>query len=120
HFNIPTFGSKALTERLLRRRIQGDTKTDDPAGLWKSLNWITVPQVRRMVSADASLSIALERRTLASMLERAVGNVEFAKRRSAWMLTAIKMLRAMRLLRFAPLVPATCQPVMDVRLTKLH
>jgi SAM-dependent methyltransferase len=120
HFNIPTFGSKALTERLLRRRIQRDTKTDDAAGLWKSLNWITVPQVRRMVSADASLAIAFERRTLASMLERAVGNVEFAKRRSAWMVTAIKMLRATRLLRFAPLVPATCQPVMDVRLTKLH
>jgi hypothetical protein len=26
HFNIPTFGSKRLTERLLRRRIQGHTK----------------------------------------------------------------------------------------------
>ena len=120
HFNIPTFGSKALTERLLRRRIQSDTGTDDPIGVWRSLNWITVPQVRRMAAADASLSIAFQRRTLASILERAVGDVEFAKRRAPWMVTAIKVLRATRLLRFASLVPATCQPVMDVRLTKVH
>ena len=120
HFNIPTFGSKALTERLLRRRIQADTRTDDPIGLWKSLNWITVPQVRRMAAADASLAIAFQRRTLASMIERAVGDVEFAKRRAPWMVTAIKVLRATRLLRFASLVPATCQPLMDVRLTKLY
>ena len=120
HFNIPTFGSKALTERLLRRRIQASTTTGDPIGVWRSLNWITVPQVRRMVAADASLAVAFQRRTLASMLERAVGDIEFAKRRAPWMVTAIKVLRATRLLRFAALVPATCQPLMDVRLTKLH
>jgi SAM-dependent methyltransferase len=120
HFNIPTFGSKALTERLLRRHIQTNTKMDDPIGVWKSLNWITVPQVRRMAAADASLAIAFQRRTLASMLERAVGDAEFVKRRAPWMISAIKVLRATRLLRFASLIPASCQPLMDVRLTKLH
>ena len=43
HFNIPTIGGKALTARLMRRRIEGSPNVDDPAGLWKSLNWITVP-----------------------------------------------------------------------------
>ncbi len=120
HFNIPTLGSKALTERLLRRRIEGNTRMDDPAGVWKSLNWITVPQVRRIAAADASLAIAFHSRTLAWMIERVVGDVEFAKRRAAWMVAAIKVLSTSRLLRFASLVPATCQPLMDVRLTKLH
>ena len=120
HFNIPTFGSKALTERFMRRRIQASKRMDDPIGVWRSLNWITVPQVRRMAAADASLGIAFQRRTLAPMIERAVSDVEFAKRRSAWMLTAVKVLSATRLLRFASLVPATFQPLMDVRLTKLH
>jgi SAM-dependent methyltransferase len=119
HFNIPTFGSKALTERLLRRRIRANTTTGDPIGVWKSLNWITVPQVRRM-AADASLGISFQRRTLVSMIERAVGDVEFSKRRARWMVNAIKTLRATRLLRLASLVPASCQPLMDVRLTKLH
>jgi SAM-dependent methyltransferase len=119
HFNIPTFGSKRLTERLLRRRIQADKRASDPIGLWRSLNWITVPQVRRMAAADPSLAITFQRHTLASMVERAVDDVEFAKRRAPWMVTVIEALRATRLLRLASLVPATFQPLMDVRLTKL-
>lgn len=120
HFNMPTLGSKALTERLLGRRIRSNTEVRDPIGLWKSLNWITVPQVRRIAAANASLAIAFQRRTLASMLERAVGDVEFAKRRAPWMVTAIRVLRRARLLRLAALVPVTCQPIMDARLTRLH
>ena len=120
HFNIPTVGSKRLTERVFRRRIQGDTKARDPMGLWKSLNWITVPQVKRMAAADASLEVAFQRGTLASMIERTVDDVEFAKRRAPWMVAAIRMLKATRLLSLASLIPATCQPLMDVRLTKLH
>ena len=118
HFNIPTFGSKGLTERLLRRRIEGNTKARDPIGLWKSLNWITVPQVKRMAAADASLELAFQRGTLASMIERTVEDVEFAKRRAPWMVPAIRMLKATRLLSLASLIPAACQPLMDVRLTK--
>jgi SAM-dependent methyltransferase len=120
HFNIPTVGSKRLTERVFRRRIKDDTKVRDPVGLWNSLNWITVPQVRRMAAADVTLAVAFQRGTLASMIERTVDDVEFAKRRAPWMVKAIKALRATRLLRFASLIPATCQPLMDVRLTKLH
>lgn len=120
HFNIPTFGSKSLTERLLRRRIQARTGMDDPMGVWKSLNWINVRRVKRMAAADASLRIAFQRRTLASMLERAVEDVEFAKRRAPWMVIAVKALKAARLLRVASMIPETCQPVMDVRLTKRY
>ncbi len=118
HFNIPTFGSNALTERLLRRRIEGNTTMDDPAGVWKSLIWITVPQVKRMARADESLAISFRTSTLAWMIERVVSDAEFSKRRAAWMVAAVSALSAFRLLRFASLVPATCQPLMDVRLTK--
>jgi len=120
HFNIPTFGSKALTGRLLRRRIEGSTTVRDPMGLWQSLNWITVPQVKRMTARDASLTVHFQTRTLASMVERSVDDAEFAKRRAPWMVAAVKMLKATRVLRFASLIPATCQPLMDVRLTKRH
>ena len=52
-------------------------------------------------------------------IERTVDDVEFAKRRAPWMISAIKMLKATRLLGLASLIPANCQPLMDVRLTKL-
>lgn len=120
HFNIPTFGSKALTEKLLRQRILGNKRAGDPAGLWKSLNWITVPKVRSIAATDSTLNLAFEKRTLATMVARAVDDVEFAKRRSRWVVTMIRTMNAMGLLRMASLVPVICQPLMDVRLTKVH
>ena len=120
HFNMPTLGSKRLTERLWGHRIYSSTNVNDPTGLWNSLNWITVPQVRRIAAADPSLSVAFERRTFGRMVERAIGDPVFARRRAPWMVTAAKVLRSTRLLRLATLVPATCQPLMDVRLTRLH
>jgi SAM-dependent methyltransferase len=116
HFNMPTFGSKALTHRLMRNRIEGNTM-DDPTGVWRSLNWITVPQVRRMVAKNPSLAISFRRDTLVSMLERAGGDVEFARRRASWMVAVVAAVHRLGLLRLAALVPATLQPIMDVRLT---
>jgi SAM-dependent methyltransferase len=118
HFNIPTVGSKALTWRLLRSRIEGNAGMDDPAGVWNSLNWITVPQVTRMARLDESLAADFRTSTLEWMLERAISDAEFAKRRAGWMVAVIRALRTLHLLRLASLVPAICQPIMDARLTK--
>lgn len=118
HFNIPTFGSKALTRWLMGSRIGENPGMDDPAGVWRSLNWITVPQVRRIAAADASLLVGFGRTTVVWMLERAVTDVAFARRRPAWMVAILRALGRARLLRLAALIPARFQPVMDVRLTK--
>lgn len=118
HFNIPTVGGKALTGRLMRKRIEGSSRVDDPAGLWKSLNWITVRDVRRMARADGSLRLHFRTSTLTWMLERALSDEEFAKRRAGWMVSAIRMAGKLGLLRLASILPAMFQPVMDVRLTK--
>lgn len=118
HFNIPTFGSKALTWRLMRRRIEEHAGMDDPVNAWRSLNWITVPQVRRMAANDESLLVSFCTQTMAWMLERAVSDAGFARRRSAWIVIAVSALRRLRLLRFVALVPPMFQPIMDVRLTK--
>jgi SAM-dependent methyltransferase len=120
HFNIPTVGSKGLTWRLLRGRIEDNAGMDDPVGVWNSLNWITVPQVKRMAGTDQSLVADFRTSTLAWMLERAMNDAEFARRRAGWMVSAVRMLRALHMFRLASLVPAVCQPIMDARLTKRH
>jgi SAM-dependent methyltransferase len=120
HFNIPTAGSKSLTKRLMGRRIAGNSSIPDPAGVWESLNWITVPKVRRIARADNSLSVSFRTSTLAWMLERAVSDAEFANRRARWMVAALRMLGTSPLRRLAALIPAVCQPIMDARLTKRH
>jgi len=118
HFNIPTFGSKALTWRLMRRRIEGEATVDDPTGLWQSLNWITVPQVRRYARSAGLLHPSFRRSTLTWMLERALSDPQFARRRARWMMSAIGAARMLGVLRLASAVPAVLQPIMDVSLTR--
>ena len=119
HFNMPTFGSKGLTETTATSRIQGNTKTSDPRA---SGSRSTGSRSRRSGEwqGEESLDVRLRQGTLASMIERAVDDVEFAKRRAPWMVTAVKALKSAGLLRFASLIPTTFQPLMDVRLTRPH
>jgi SAM-dependent methyltransferase len=118
HFNIPTLFTKGLTWRLMRHRIEGNTRVDDPKGLWRSLNWITVPKVARFAAKDATLSLQFHRATLVWMLERALKDKEFAGRRAKWMITGIRTAVTLRLHHLAAYIPAMLQPIIDVRLTK--
>jgi SAM-dependent methyltransferase len=118
HFNIPTLFTKGLTRRLMRSRIEGSTRTDDPEGVWRSLNWITVTKVARFAAKDATLTLRFHRTTLVWMLERALTDEEFAGRRAKWMVAAIRKAVALGLHHLAGYVPAMLQPIMDVRLTK--
>lgn len=118
HFNIPTFFGKRLTGMLLRERIERDFRVGDPVGLWKSINWITVPQVHRIVRSVGTIDARFHRETLSWMLRRSLSDREFAQRRAGWMVSATRVLDALGLLRLSSLVPATLQPIMDVRLTR--
>lgn len=118
HFNIPTFFTKELTCRVMRHRIEGNTGMDDPKGVWRSLNWITVPKVKRFAAKDATLTLSFHRAMLVWMLERALTDKEFAGRRAQWMVAAIRSAVKLRVHHLAGYVPATLQPIMDVRLTK--
>jgi SAM-dependent methyltransferase len=70
HFNIPTLFSKSLTEKLFRRRIYANTRVGDAAGVWKSLNWITVPKVVRAVRNLSGVSVSFDRSMLEAVLLR--------------------------------------------------
>ena len=102
----------------MRHRIEGNTRIDDPKGLWRSLNWITVPKVKRFVARDATLTLHYHRATLVWMLERVLKDREFAGRRAKWVVTGIRTAVALRLHHLAGYIPAMLQPIMDVRLTK--
>lgn len=117
HFGIPTFGSKRLTEKLCHKRIHAHAMAD-AVGVWNSLNWITVPKVRRFAAADASLLLTFRRDTLVWMLERTLKDKAFAARRAGWMVALIRIAVTLNIHRIAGLVPAVMQPIMDARLTK--
>lgn len=119
HFNIPTLFYKTWTERVFSRRISTHPALDDPAGLWRSLNWITVTQVRRTVRLDPALRVRFQRSLLVRMLARAASDAQFSARRSTWLVALLRGLHFLQLHRLAAFIPATLQPVMDCRITRI-
>lgn len=117
HFGIPIFISKRLTEKFCRKKIYSHAMPD-AAGVWKSLNWITVPKVRRFAALDDGVVLSFQRATLVWMLERVVNDKGFAARRARWMVMLIRGAVALNLHRLAGLIPPVMQPIMDVRLTR--
>jgi SAM-dependent methyltransferase len=113
HFNIPHLFSKSLTERLFRRQIYGNTRVGDAAGVWKSLNWITVPKVVRAVRNLSGVSVSFERSMLETVLLRAVCDGEFAARRSPFVRSLAKGAVGLGLHRLGRWIPPFIQPVMD-------
>lgn len=113
HFNIPTFFSKRLTERLLHKKIYGHPTMPDPAGVWKSLNWITVTGVRGMAKRMPDLKFNFSTTFFVATLERIASDPSFAKRRSPMVCKMILLLVKFRLHHLFRFMPAQIQPVMD-------
>ena len=119
HFNIPTLFSKKLTEKIFRNRIYREGSLPDPSGTWRSLNWITVPQIRKIASQLPELKLEFNRLLLVSTLERIGSDKEFALRRSAWMRMFLLGLVKLRMHRLAGFMPVAAQPIIDCTLTRI-
>jgi cyclopropane fatty-acyl-phospholipid synthase-like methyltransferase len=118
HFNMPTLFSKSLTERWLGKHIFGNQHLDDPVGTWRSLNWITVGQIARIVGRHANLRVRFRRDLLTSTLERVVRDPQFAARRSAVMRIGIATLVRTGLHRLPAALPASMLPIIDCEIEK--
>jgi 2-polyprenyl-3-methyl-5-hydroxy-6-metoxy-1,4-benzoquinol methylase len=117
HFNIPTLFSKRLTEKVLGPKIFGSIMPD-PSGTWRSLNWITVLQVRKIAKRLPGLRVIFNRQFLVSTLERIAFDRNFASRRSAGVCKFLSLLVRLRLHKLLRFMPAILQPIMDCKLQK--
>jgi 2-polyprenyl-3-methyl-5-hydroxy-6-metoxy-1,4-benzoquinol methylase len=61
HFNIPVVGSKATTGRLFQRRISWVEDTYGVHGLWNSLNFVRLSQIKRhLLGSELKLRVRHE------------------------------------------------------------
>ena len=118
HFNIPTFFSKKITEKILKNKIFRESGLPDPSGTWKSLNWITVWQIAKIVNRLPEFKVVFNRQFLVKTLERIDSDKEFASRRSGWMRALILGALKLRVHRLAGFIPVALQPVIDCALTR--
>ncbi|RJQ68732.1 MAG: methyltransferase domain-containing protein [Desulfobacteraceae bacterium] len=118
HFNMPTLFSKTVTEKVFGEKIYNSSVVTDPSGVWKSLNWINVPQIKKIVNHLPGLSVNFNRMFLVSTMERVRSDVGFASRRSMWVRLVIDVLISLRLHYLAGFLPASLQPIIDCTLTR--
>jgi SAM-dependent methyltransferase len=120
HFNIPTLFSKRLTGNVFRKLIVQSGLIVDPVNLWRSLNWITVPDVVRAARGISDISMRFNRNMIGDILVRAIGDKEFAARRSWWMLKLANAMVSLGLHKIMVHFPPHMQPVIDCTIKKRH
>lgn len=119
HFNILALPSKALTGKLMRRWIDHSSRVYDPEGMWASLNWITVPKVRRAVRAIPYARLLFHGEILSDAFERVVHDDRFAARRSLWIRSLVTLAVAFGMHRLLAKLPASVMPVMDCSVERI-
>jgi len=118
HFNILTLGSKRLTGLLFGPWIFKSKKVADPEGTWGSLNWITVPQVRRVCREDLRCDPWFDSDMLYQFVIRVLSDEDFQRRRGALMCRAFGLLERLKLTALLRRVPVSWQPAMNCVVTR--
>ncbi len=119
HFEMPTFFSKSLTRFFLGAQILRSAKVPDPAGLWASLNWITVATVRRGASDIGDITVHFDRSAFRVALERAVYDKEFSARRANWIRVLARALVHLRIHRMTEHLPPQFHPLIDCTIARV-
>lgn len=118
HFNIPTFFNKKITEKMLKNKIFNDIRFPDPRGVWASLNWISVSQVKRAASVTDGLAISFNENILSNTFKRAISDDKFSARRSAFVVKLAKIMALMSVDGLLKYIPASLSPIIDCTITK--
>ena len=82
HFRIPIVFTPGLTRRIFARSIERLEAESNAKGLWNSLNFITVPQMRLHCRAHG-LKLVFDTAVMSRMLDRLDTDPEFARRQAA-------------------------------------
>ena len=118
HFKLPILWNKRVTGAVFRHRIERFERERDYGGLYRSLNFVKLRQVRRAARATA-LDLAVDTGIVCEMIDRLDTNPAFRERQKALALPA-------RLLRRTGLLGALLKlravqdvlPYMQITLTR--
>lgn len=118
HFNLPTLASKKLTEQLMGSHIFNSKRIDAPEETWKSLNWITVSQVRKICRHQLSLNPVFDKKVFLRFVQRSLDDSQFKSRRGSFICFVITIINTLKLNKLFLLIPATFQPIMACCVTR--
>jgi len=118
HFGLPIIATKSLTRRVFAKQIAQFELERDYGGLYDSLNFVKLRQVRPVVRAHG-LGLVVQTDIIREMVDRLDTDPAFAKRQKA-LSGAARLLKRTGLLRAALRMPLlqNVLPYMKLELTK--
>ena len=117
HFNVPTLVNKRLTDLLIRRTAIKHSKAIDPEGLWSSLNWISIPHIKRWAKNTENVSVEFSNRALEMYAARSRSDAIFIERHK-FISKAFSALYPLMLIVIRNM-PISLSPFIDVKIVKL-
>jgi len=104
HFKLPVVVNKRITGALFRKRIARFERENDNTGLYRSLNFVRLAQVRKAARA-VGLDLVVDPGIIHEMIERLDTDPAFRQRQKvlalpAWILTRTRLLNPLLTVRF--------------------
>jgi 2-polyprenyl-3-methyl-5-hydroxy-6-metoxy-1,4-benzoquinol methylase len=118
HFNIATLFNKKLTEFVFNDKIYNNQKLEDPAGVWESLNWISVCKINKVVKSIDKATIFFNTKIISDIILRTTTDSVFASRRSKWMIEIAEFTVKFKLNKLFDYLPASLIPIIDCTITR--
>jgi 2-polyprenyl-3-methyl-5-hydroxy-6-metoxy-1,4-benzoquinol methylase len=118
HFGIPTFFTKNITWRIMRRSIERSSRIADHKGLWASLNWITTARVDRICRRYLHIKPVFDAAIFRSYVDRMLNDPTFQARHSPAIRRVLRAMQILKLSALIRLIPVHFLPVMDCRITR--
>lgn len=87
HFKLPVFWNKRITGAFFRGRIDRFERTNDNVGLYRSLNFVRLSQVRR-AARDRGLNVQVDTGVIREMIDRLDMDPAFRERQKPLVLPA--------------------------------
>lgn len=115
HFSLPIIFTKDVTRRLFSSRIARFEEEQNCAGLWESINMISLRDVMRY-AREADLDVSLDSGVMRRMFERFFSDAELS-RRHGLIRTAIGVARRTGVDRAISAMPPLFHPYVSYRLT---
>jgi 2-polyprenyl-3-methyl-5-hydroxy-6-metoxy-1,4-benzoquinol methylase len=118
HFNIPIIVSKKVTFFIFRKKIQS-AFSDNPLGVWNSLNWISVRTIKALFSGRPGFKLSFGTDMLRDIVERSMQDGPFASRRTRLSLWVLRLMSWLQIHKVTKVFPAELHPLIDCTIKRV-
>lgn len=119
HFNIPILFTKAITRRLLTKKIL-NSSLDSPEEFWKDLSFPKYKQIHKLLEARSGIEYSFSKNATLAYVDRLGNDAEFTERKSGLFFVLLNFMKKTGILRgLLNTFPKSFTPIIHLVVTKV-